>query len=218
MSQAYQDLARREKRLADKLAESAVNAGLSCVSRSLVTVSTLLVKELMKDSGLGAVSEPAADLRGLRTNYKLVIAKQDDLRQAHMVYQKELTDALREGYEYDATERAKLIVAESTGLNIHVDLTEQELKDIESFPVNGLTCKEWSDKAIYNLGSAIDQALAKPITGAIDIRALPGALNQTAINHANSLGSLVRESFFSGGKASMLALRAALPLMRPSVL
>ncbi len=210
MTDAYQDLARREKRIADKLAESAVNAGLSCVSRSLVAVSSLLLKELLKDDGRGAISEPAADFRKLRTDYRLVVAKQDDLRHAEQVFVKEMTDSLRDGYEYDATERAKLIVTESTGLRISVELTEQELKDIESFPVNGLTCQEWAAKAVYNLGSAIDQALAKPLTGAIDIKALPGALNSVAVNHANSLGSLVKESYFAGGKAAMLALRGAL--------
>ncbi len=209
MSDLYQALARREKVLADKLAESAVNVGMSCISRSLVAVSTLLVKQLTKDSGLGAVSEPAADLRALRTDHRLVVAKQDDMRHAQIAFEKEMTDALRDGYEYDATERAKLVVKESTGLNISVELSEQELKDIESFPVNGLTCREWAAKAVYNLGSAIDQALAKPITGAIDIRVLPGALNSVAVAHANSLGSLVKEAYFAGGKAAMLALRGA---------
>ncbi len=209
MSDLYQELARREKALADKLAESAVNVGMSCISRSLVAVSTLLVKQLTKDSGLGAVSEPAADLRSLRTDHRLVVAKQDDMRHAQIAFEKEMTDALRDGYEYDATERAKIVVQESTGLKIHVDLSEQELKDIESFPVNGLTCKEWAARAVYNLASAIDQALAKPLVGSVDVRALPGMLNAAAITHANSLGSLVKESYFAGGKASMLALRQA---------
>ena len=210
MTKIYQDLAKREKRVADELAAEARVACISALSSSLTATATALVKILLKDDGRGRISEPAQDLQALRVSPVLVQAKSSDLYQAERVVKKLLLDALKYGYEYDATERAKLIVAESDGLKIEVALTEQELKDIESFPISGMTADEWAKRSVMLLSNAIDQALAKPLTGGIDPAVIPGALSDAANTHANGVASLVKEAFFAGGKAAMLALREAL--------
>ncbi len=215
MTDAYQNLARREKALADELAQDAYDKGLSVLSNSLSVAATAAVKSALKDDGKGSVSEPASDLRALRTDPLLQMAKTKDLGNAYRICHKSLVSALKDGYEYDAKERSKIIVSESTGLKISVDLTEQELNDLESFPIVGLTAKEWSDRARYNLSCAIDQALSAPLTGAFDVSVIPGKLSEASKGFATSVASLVKESFFSGGKAAMLALRDALPKMKP---
>ncbi len=210
MSQAYQDLARREKAIADDLGNNAHDAAIGILSKTLVATSKVVVARLMKDNGGGSISEPAQDLNDLRTDPMLNQAKDHDLRNAETMCNKLMLSALHDGYEYDATERAKIVVAESTGLEIKVELSKQELEDLNSFPVQGLTCREWAAKSRYTLNLGIDQALAKPFTGAIDIAALPGALMAVAESNAASLQSLVHEAYFAGGKAAMLALRGAL--------
>ncbi len=210
MSDAYQELAKRENSIAESLGETAHAVGMGALSNSLLAVSKSLVKRLLKDNGLGVVSEPASDLRALRLDYSLMQAKEQDLKKAEIVFNNQLIKAMKDGYEYDAKERSKIVMSESTGLVIHVDLTEQELSDLNSFPIHGLTAKEWSAKARYTLSMAIDQALAQPLTGAVDIAALPGLLSNCVMTHANSLQSLVKEAFFAGTKAAMLAIRDAL--------
>ncbi len=210
MSAAYQSLAKREKKIADSIAEDAKEVGMSCLSSSLAAVSQVVVKALLKDDGRGRISEPASDLKDLRTNRTILLAKDADLSKTQRIFTKLLIEAIRYGYEYDANERSKVIVSESTGLQISVELSEQEIADLASFPISGLTAAEWSERARYLLNNAIDQALAKPLTGAVDVAAIPGLFTAAAQTHANSLSSLTKEAFFAGGKAAMLALREAL--------
>jgi hypothetical protein len=209
MSDAYRALAKREKQQAENLAVRAHAVGKSALSASLVMVSQRLVKILMKDEGRGRISEPAADLVALRTDPMFLQVKQADLSLAESLAKKTLLAALREGYEYDARERAKVIESESVGLSINVELTEQELADLENFPVSGLTCAEWALRCRRLLSDAVDQALSKPLTGAISPAAIPGLLSAAATTHANGLSSLTKEAYFAGGKAAMLALREA---------
>ncbi len=209
MTEAYQDLCRREKLRSEALAETAKSVGLGCLSKSLASIATVVVSGLLSDSGKGHVSEPASDLQSLRTDYRLVQAKQQDIARAVDDAHRTILSALKDGYVYDATERAKIVEAESTGLSISVDLTEQELKDLESFPIQGLTAKEWAARMGYLLDGNVNQALAKPLTGAIDLAAVPAQLSQTASAHADSLAMMTKEAFYAGAKAAMLAIRQA---------
>ncbi len=210
MSKIYQDLAKREKLIADHMAEAARLQCSSALSASLAKVAESLVRILLKDDGRGRISEPAQDLLALRTNAALQQAKAMDLYHAEQLVKKLLLEALRYGYEYDATERAKLIVAESDGLQITVDLSEQELADIHSFPISGMTAEEWAKRSVMLLSNALDQALARPLTGAIDPAVIPGAISDASKTHANGVASLTAEAFFAGGRAAMLSLREAL--------
>ena len=106
MSAPYQALAKREKKIADGLAEEARLVGMSALSASMTAAAQVLVKALLKDDGRGRISEPAADLKDLRTNRELLIAKDKDLAKAERVFAHVLLEALKYGYEYDATERA----------------------------------------------------------------------------------------------------------------
>lgn len=210
MSQPYQDLARREKKIAQAAADTAHAVGMSCLSASLATVSMTVVRAVLKNDFRGAVSEPAADLRSLRTSPALQQAKTRDLYQAETLVNKTLLDALRNGFEYDATERAKIIVKESTGLVIKVELTEKELADLKDFPIHGLRADEWARRMRNLLDNAIDQSLSQPLVGAFDVAVIPAKLSAVAKAHANSLSYMTKEAFFSGGKAAMCALRDAL--------
>ncbi len=93
MSSAYQDLARREKKVAESLAEDAQAIGMAALSASLSVVAKAAVRAVMKDDGRGNISEPASDLRALRTNPELLQAKDKDLTRAEAQYVKALIGA-----------------------------------------------------------------------------------------------------------------------------
>ncbi len=210
MTEAYQELARKEKIRSDALAERAKAIGASAISRTLATAARLAVESVMGDSGLGQISEPAADVRAIRSDPALMMAKNNDIYAAKVTAYSEAMTALRDGYEYDAHERAKVIVAESDYLKIAVDISAQELADLQSFPVQGLTCREWSERLAFLLSSGIDEALAKPLTNAFPIKLLPMQLQSQADAHASRLASIVSEAFYAGTKASMGAIRSAM--------
>ncbi len=210
MTEPYQDLARREKIRSDKLAEKARRIGQAAISHTLATASKLAVESAMANSGLGQVSEPAADVRYIRSNPHLMMAKSHDVFAAKQAANNELIAALQDGYEYDATERAKIVVTESNHLKISVDISEQELADLKSFPIQGLTCEEWATRLAFLLTSGIDETLAKPLTNAFPVKLLPIQLQAQADAHAGRLATIVSEAFYAGAKAAMLAIRDAL--------
>ncbi len=210
MTAPYQELAKREKIRSDKLAADAKDVGSSAISRTMASAAKLAVEAAMSDSGKGAISEPASDVRAIRSNPHLVNAKMKDLNSARTAANKEILAAIQDGYEYDATERAKVVVQESIHLKITVDVSKQELADLQSFPIQGLTAQEWTQRLIFLLSSGIDETLAKPLTNAFPLRLLPVQLQAQAEAHGGRLAQTVSEAFYAGTKAAMLALREAM--------
>ncbi len=210
MSAPYQALAKKEKARAAKLSDAARVMGEGAISNTLATAAVLAVDAVQKDNGRGAISEPAADLRDMRTDYRFLNAKSSDMNKAKRDAYNAILAAIQDGYEYDATERAKVIVSESEHLRISVDISAQELSDMQTFPINGLTAMEWATKLTTLLSYAIDETTAKPLSNGFDVRALPTQLFEQAKTHGGRLASIVNEAFFAGTKASMLALKSAL--------
>lgn len=210
MADLFRDLTKREEREAEALAQTAAAHGRSAIGATLGRAATVAVASVLRDDGRGAVSEPASDLRELRADPGLQQAKRDDLGAVASMAHEAIVDAIRAGYEFDAHERAALTEARSTGLRLVVHLSEEELADLEDFPVVGFTAAELAGRLVGLLSQAIDQTLALPLSGLLDAKALPSALGEVARLHGERMANAVREAYFAGVRAATFALRRAL--------
>ncbi len=210
MSGPYQDLAKREKLRSAKLADRARTIGQSAISATLATAARVAIASVMKDNGRGDISEASNDIRDLRTDPHLMHAKLKDLAEAERQAFAAILEALQDGLQYDATERAKVAVSESNGLEIEVKLTQQELDDLNDYPVQGLMPKEWAAKLKFLLGSGLDEAIAKPLSGSVALKAVPSLIHDVGRIHGDRLATIVTEAFYAGAKCAMSMLRKAL--------
>lgn len=210
MGDPFADLRAREGNEADRLALSASAAGASALQASTLAVATLAVSRAMADGRRGEISEPAADMREIRTSTPLLEALGKDLVRAAQVCEADLLAALQAGYVTDSHGRAAATMEQAKGLVLRVDLTEQEIEDLASFPIMGHTAAETARHLVVLLNNAVQGALAQPLTGALDVSLLPAALGEVARTHGDRLGNAVREAYFAGAQAAEKALRAAL--------
>lgn len=210
MGDPFADLRAREGIEADRLAMSASAAGASALQASTLAVATLAVQSVAADGGRGAISEPAADLRQLRTSTPMLTALRADLARAELVCEGDLLGALQAGFVTDSHGRAAATMAQATGLVLRVELTDEEISDLASFPIMGHTAAETARHLVALLNNAVQGALAQPLTGALDVRLLPAALGDAARVHGDRLANAVREAYFAGAQAAEKALRAAL--------
>jgi hypothetical protein len=206
----FRSLVKREESNAEELAQAAAVHGRSAISATLSRAASLAVASIANDQRRGAILEPAFDLRALRTDPGLQIAKREDGHRAEVMAHEAIVDSIRAGYEYDARERAAIVEERATGLTLTVDLSEEELSALESFPVAGFTAAELAGRLRTQFEQAIDQTLALPISGLLDAKAVPAALGEVARLHGVRCASAVREAYFAGVRAAQGALLRAL--------
>lgn len=207
---SLEDLSKREQAAADELGTAASAIGRGAISSTLATVARAAVLAVQGDQGRGELGEPAADLRELRTNPMLRIAMDRDLVLAERNAFLAITSALEEGYMYDAMKRSEVIADQSKGLEFDVDITDQELRDLADYPIHGHTPREIARRMRLTLNDAIDEALARPLTGTIDPAQVPVALAEVARIHGDKLATAVREAYFAGVQAATNAIGKAL--------
>lgn len=210
MANAYEQLTKREEAAAEELARAAAAHGRSAISATLGRAATLALRNVGADLGRGAIAEPAADLRAMRTDPDLQAAKRADGARAEADIHEAIVESIAAGYTYDAHERAAIIEAKATGLSLVVSLSDDELAALESFPVVGFTAAEIAARLRAQLEQAIDQTLALPLSGLLNAAALPAALGDLGRLHGERCAGAVREAYFAGSRAAQRAILAAL--------
>ncbi|MBA3588847.1 hypothetical protein [Methylibium sp.] len=203
------DLRAREATLADTLAERARSLGMAALQPSTLVVARLAVELVQRDDGRGTVSEPAEDLRRLRTDTRLIRALEGDLQRAVSTALGLIIESLRQGYEVDLRGRAEATESEATGLSLLVIITPQDLHDLAAYPVLGHAPREIARHLSDQLRYDVEGALAAPLTGRIDAASTPEAVGDVARKHGDRLAAAVREAFYAGAQAATKALTAA---------
>lgn len=201
-------LARREKERADALAAAAVAASRGAISATLARAAQLAVEAVQADQGRGQIGEAAADLRELRTDAKLLKARARDLDAAELEARQLITDALGDGYFEHAVGMAK--VMERPGLSITVELSDADLGELIDYPIHGRTPSELARRLRALLGDAIDELLARPLTGSLDPGTIPEALGELDRLHSERVGNAVGEAYAFGAQAATAAIGRAL--------
>ncbi len=213
MSDSYAALAAKEKAESEALGATAAEAGSHCISKTLATASAVAIKAVQRNGGRGAIGEPAADLRQIRADPSVIEAKEGDVARAQAAALRFILSAIENGYQYDAKERGAILESESTGLRITSTLTDDDRKQLKSFPIVGMTAGEWSARLGRSLADAIDETLAKPLTGSIDPAQIPAALGAVGDAHGARLGSIVTEAYHAGVSAASKALGMAMAMI-----
>ncbi len=203
-----QALGRRERERADQLAQGAAMSARGMISATLVEAGRLAVEAVRADQGRGEIAEAAYDLRELRTDPTLLRARARDLMAAERHAALAILDAIAAGFSMDARERAAL--TETDQLAIAVTITAADLAHLKDYPIQGRTPLELAKRLRQMLGDAIDETLARPLTGAIAPAAIPPALGEAGRLHGERVGNAVAEAFFAGVQAATRALGRAL--------
>lgn len=206
----FQALRTQEVAEAEALAERARRLGAAALQASTMAVAVTAIAAVAAEGGRGVIGEPAADLRALRTDTRLMQAIGTDRIRAEAAAITDLLGALQAGYRTEALGRAAATEAQATGLQIRVDITPNELAALIDYPIQGHSTREHARHLVVLLMHAFDGALAAPLTGSIDPTALPAALGEVARLHGERLANAVREAYFAGTQAAEKAMRAAL--------
>jgi hypothetical protein len=188
---------------ADRIAATAVAVASGAISTTTMVVARLAVRSVQDNAGKGALGEPAADLRRLRSSADLMQALSRDLALAQAQAGLLLQDALWMGYRAGLDGR-------SAGLPVVAEATEEDRAELVSYPVLGHTTAEVAASLVDRLRYEVDGALAQPLTGTIDPAAIPPALAVVGAAHGQRVGDAVRESFHAGVQAAVRAIGAAL--------
>lgn len=202
---AFQELIAREREAADQLAQRAKVVGFSAVTPLLIAVAKVAVSQVTHSD-----EEPAADLLALRSDPRLLAATEFACQELRTQAWTEMRTALLTGYSDDIRWRSALVQEESNGLEISVRHTTEEMMALRDYPILGHTAAESADHLEIVFRYALDGVFAQPITGAIDLRALPVALGSAGRMHAERLMNATREAYFAGVQAATKALTAAL--------
>lgn len=199
-------LKKRQGEQVAKLASTAEQLGSSVLASTTIAVAKALLRALARDEGGGALGEPSADLRRLRTDPGLAAALERDLRVASNQAAILMIDAMALGYRSEIEGQA----ASYHGVTATVTIGAAERELLAGFPVAGHTPREIVARLLATLGYEIDGALAAPLSGAADPAALPSALGALGATHGARLGAAVEEAYWAATAAGMKALGAAL--------
>lgn len=187
----------------DKLAATAKAASLAVLSRTTVAAAQRVIAIVADADGGAVASEPARDLRRIRTDPALMGALDQDTRTATASVRLFVSDALWMGYRRAAKTR-------TPGLPVAVDLTDSDREDLAGYPINGFTAGETTTQIVDALRRDVDRALALPLVGVIDPGTIPAALQAVEQTHANRVALAVNEAYHAGVAAFMRALAHAL--------
>lgn len=207
MADGHAALAQREKARGDELATAAAQRAAGAITATLATAARLAVEAVQADQGRGTIGEAAADLREIRTNPKLLGAREHDLASAEAQAAGLLIGALANGFADDAHGRAELMAPK---LVVTVKLTATDAADLRDYPIQGRTPAEMARRLRQMLGDAIDEILARPLTGAIDPATIPAALGDAARLHSERVANAVAEAYAAGVQAATAAIGRAL--------
>lgn len=188
---------------ADRLAETATAVSSAAISTSTMVAARLVIRAVQGDAGGGALGEPSADLRRVRTATDLMQALNRDLALAQAQARLLLSDALWMGYRTGLDGR-------SQGLPVTSEATDEDREALVSYPILGHTSAEVAANLAARLRYEADGALAQPLTGTIDPAAIPAALAAVGAAHGQRTGDAVREAYHAGVQAAVRAIGAAL--------
>lgn len=191
-----------------RLGEVAAKVSASCLSLTTVAAASAVIRAVQPDRGRGVLGEPAADLRQVRTDPKLVASLRRDLDVAEGQARMLIGDALWVGYRSGCEHRAKAMNGD--GLTITVDLTAEDRADLSDYPVLGLTTGEWAASLRRQLEEGVNRALSIPLTAGIDPATIPPALAEVANAHAQRVAGGVEEAHAAGCQAAFRAIGLAL--------
>lgn len=191
-----------------RLAEIAQQVAASCLSGTTVAASTAVIKAIQPNRSRGAIAEPAADLRQIRTDPRLLVALRRDMDIAQGQALILIGDALWMGFRSAANSIAASIPA--SGGAITVDLTPEDRADAADYPILGLTTGEWAQSLRRQLQEGVDRALGGPLTAGIDPTLIPGALGQVATAHADRVSGAVEQAHAAGAQCALRAVADAL--------
>ncbi len=195
---------------AEILAARARIIGGAALSAATMAVAVSALASVSALSGGGIIGEPAADLRVLRIDTRLMQALGVDRMRAEAAAMTEILGALKAGYRTEAVGRAAAIEAQTKGLAIVVTITPEDLAALVDYPIQGHSPREVARHLVVLLVHGVDGALAAPLTGAIDPLVIPAALGDVARLHGDRLAAAAKEAYFAGTQAAERAVRAAL--------
>ncbi len=201
MSDALNGAGAKEGAESDRLAAIAQGIGNSCIQSSTVTVAQYLIKAVAKDSGAGALAEPANDLRMIRSSSPVNSAINRDMANAQDAALHLISGAIQAGYKLGAKTRGV-----DLGLPVKAEISPADLAALASYPVLGHTAAEIAADLVHSLRYDVDGALAAPLTGQIDADGIPAALGDVAQAHGRRLGNAVGEAFHAGVQAAVRAI------------
>ncbi len=202
------DIAAAEQATSGALAETARQIAASVLSTTFIAASQAALRAVAPNLGRGAIREAAADLRRLRTDAAVSSALANDLRVAQGQAALLFADALWLGYRDGAEHRAKAWSTDQ--MRIVSTPTPDDRAGLAFYPVHGLTTAEHARGVALRLDEYLAQALAQPLTGAIDPSAIPAAFAVVVQAHAEPVANLVDECYHLGVQAAVRAVGDAL--------
>lgn len=200
--------AQREEAERQRLSDTAADVSRAALSDTLLVAAQAAIRAVQRDSGKGAIGEPAADLRRLRTDPTLMLALRRDMATARQSAALLCADALWTGYRTGLDGRARAM--STSRLQIVASADEADREELVDYPVLGFTTAEIAESLTGALREGVDRALAAPLTGTIDPAAIPAALSAVAEAHAQRVAGAVGECYQAGIQAAVRALGAAL--------
>jgi len=203
MADVLNGAAGREAEERERLVATARLAARGAISAETIAAAQEALAAVQAPDGKPAKTEPARDLAALRGDPVLRNRLDQDVTLAGALALRLIADALWLGYRIGALGR-------SAGLPLEVELDDSDRRDLVGYPVNGYTAAEIAGDLAYLLRREADRALALPLTGPIDPKAIPPVLGQVSLAHVERVARAVDEAHAAGVGAAVRAIGAAL--------
>lgn len=203
-AEALSALKRKQAAESERLSAHAEALASRAISNTTIAASTAIIRQVMPDKGRGAIAEPTADLRDIRTDHKLQSAVANDIRIARSSAELLLSGALLLGY------RSQVEGTYLPGGTLTLTMTDQDRADLLGYPILGETSAEHAAAIADQLKRDINRALGMPLTGQTDPTKIPAALGAVADQHAKRVSGGVVEAYYAGTQAGVIAAASAL--------
>ena len=192
----------------DALIEHATKEAGGALARATITLAERALDRVAADKGRGAILEPAADLRDLRSDPALRRALQSDLDMEAQRLTDEIPTWIEDGWLVEAQGQAEILSVD--GLKITAKLDDAERAMLASYPVQGFTTAEIVDNLIATLKRDFLGAVGRGIATASTPGGILAPLQKASEDHAGRVGRAAGECFLAGTQAGRLSIGGAL--------
>ena len=180
-----------------KLRTHAESLAAKDISKTTIAASIAIVKRTVQDSGRGTIGEPAADLQAIRSDPQLTATILNDVRTAKTQAQLLIVGALAAAY------REQVENMGIKGVEMTVTFDQQTRNALTNYPIIGQSSIEHAEQLADKLRRETYRAITMPVVGQADPFTLAEQLGLVAEQHAQRVGVIVEEAYFSGAQAGL---------------
>ncbi len=196
---------------ADELAKDAAASSINALANSTVNAGMAAVLRAKPDGGLPGIQEAATDAASILADPRMSQSLSSDLMNESISVRTSIVEAVTAGYRAEADAQSKKINKDSGGkISLTVKIGEDDISALTKFPIAGQPADVWVSVLRSRLRLSFESALVSSLDQADPQTSVPSAVQDAVREHAERVGTVVREGFWAGTRAANVDVKKAL--------